>query len=149
MIQVPFNFVAACVWRTNRNVLTIQDSNGAHTQIVSYENFATECTIGHIQLFTALISCASKGTQNYSFQFFFLFTKIILFYNGSEFTLKYRKNNLNANAYKPQDENCDILTRPWEWGVWHFFIQTSSKYKSIFLASAAAVQRVQREDGAL
>lgn len=30
------------------------------------------------------------------------FTKIVLFYNGSEFTLKYRKTNLNANAYKPQ-----------------------------------------------
>lgn len=65
--------------------------------------------------------------------FFFLFTKIILFYNGSEFTLKYRKNNLNANAYKPQDENCDILTRPWEWGVWHFFIQTSSKLQEHLL----------------
>lgn len=57
MIQIcSFSFLPVCVWHTNRNVSTIQNSNGAYT----HENSATECTIGHIQLFTSLITCASK-----------------------------------------------------------------------------------------
>lgn len=51
----------------HRNVLTIQNSSGTYTHKLSRKIL---CTIGHIQLFTSLIACTSKGPQNYSFHMF-------------------------------------------------------------------------------
>lgn len=107
----------------------------ALTHKLSDRKIQPHSTIEHIPLYTALIACESNGIQNsfhkvfvvvfLSIFFWFFFTKIVLFYNGSEFYLEIlKKTNLNANAYKPQDENSDILTQLWS-GFWHFFIQTS------------------------
>ena len=130
----------------------IHNSNGAYTQnglIWKSCPGAYHSTCSTIYISLCLVQPKVLKTTP---SFFILYTKIVLFYNGSKFTLIYRKKkNLNANAYKPQDEKCDILTRPWS-GVWHFFIQTGSKdaaARSVFEASAAAVERVQGEHGAL
>lgn len=52
------------------------------------------------------------------------YTKIVLFYSGSGFTLKYwrkKKNNLNANAYKPQDEKLTSrLNRGVDFGTYSY-----------------------------
>lgn len=85
LMRLHLSSLPACVRHTNRNVLTIQQysSNGAYTHIISYENAAPECTTGHIRLFTSHCLCKQK------YFMFSSFTKIFLFYNGSESTVTY------------------------------------------------------------
>lgn len=96
-------------WHTNRNVLTIQNSNGAYTQTVShYENSVYHWTYLSLPVQATVL----KTTPSIS----------LFFYKNRLFSImdlslpwNIEKTHLNANAYKPQDEKLWHLDSTVEW----------------------------------
>lgn len=78
----------ACVWRTNRNVSTIQNLNGAYTHslIGKFGHSVPLNILDYLHLSLPVQATVLKTTPSIGLLFF---TKIVLFYNGSELTLKY------------------------------------------------------------